>query len=185
MFHSLEITPRHIPRMRYRCPSCTEIHQGFPALSYGLPDAIFQLTVEEKECRAVISSDLCILDDERYFIRCVLVVAVTGYEEDFEYGPWVEIDAEDFSRYSVWFNLGASPGWHSIEGRLANALPASQAPTLGLACRVVLPDDEDSRPFVEVSDPKHSLFDEQAHGMPITRATELIAHLKGFVLIVD
>ncbi len=185
MFQTLEITPRHIPRMRYRCPSCTQLHHGFPALAYNLPDAIFQLSAEDKARRAVISSDLCILDDARYFIRCVLAVAVIGYEEEFEYGPWVEINTEDFTRYSVWFNLGVSPGWQSIEGQIANAFAASSSTTLGLGCRVVLPDDEDSRPFVQVSDISHPLFDEQTHGMSITRATQLIAHLKGFVLIVD
>ncbi len=185
MFQSLEITSRQFPRMRYRCPSCSDIHHGFPALAYNLPDAIFLLSAEEKERRAVVSSDLCILDDEHYFIRCVLPVAVNGYEEGFEYGPWVEINAEDFSRYSVWFNLGVSPGWHSIEGRLANALAASRPTTLGIRCRVLLPDDDDSRPLVQVSETSHPLFDEQVNGMPITRATELTAHLKGFVLIVD
>lgn len=185
MFQLLEITPRHVPRMRYRCPSCTEIHHGFPALAYSLPEAIFQLSAEEKVGRAVVSSDLCILDDEHYFIRCVLPVSVNGYEEEFEYGPWVEVNAEDFSRYSVWFNLGVSPGWRSIEGRLANALPASTTSTLGIRCKVVLPDDEDNRPFVQISETAHPLYDEQAHGMPITRATQLIGQLKGYVLIVD
>ncbi len=185
MFPSVKITEKLIPRMRYRCPSCAEIHQGFPALAYGLPDAIFALSSEDQDRRAIASSDLCILDDERYFIRCVLVVPVNGYEDKFEYGPWVEINAEDFSRYAIWFNLGVYPGWLSIEGRLANAFPASEETTLGLACRVVLPSDDDSRPFVEVTDASYRLHDEQANGIAITRATELISHLKGFVLIVD
>lgn len=185
MFRSIEISQRHTPRMRYRCPSCTEIHHGFPALAYNMPDAIFLLSAEERDRRAVVSSDLCILDDARYFIRCVLAISVNGYGEDLEYGPWVEINAEDFSRYSVWFNLGVSPGWRSIQGRLANALPASKQTTLGIGCRVVLPGDDDCRPFVQLSDTAHPLFDEQTHGIAITRATELIGHLKGYVLIVD
>ncbi len=185
MFRPLEIRQQHVPRMRYRCPSCAELHRGFPALAYNLPDAIFSLTAEEKERRAIASSDLCILDDTRYFIRGVMVIGVNGYEEDFEYGPWVEINAEDFSRYSVWFNLGVSPGWRAINGLLANALPASKSTTLGLRCKVVLPGDSDSRPFVQVADTQHPLFDEQNHGMSIVRATELVGHLKGYVLILD
>lgn len=185
MLQSLRVSPRQIPRMRYRCPSCPQTHHGFPALAYNLPDAIFMLSAEERERSAVISSDLCILNDERYFIRCVLAVAVLGYEDEFEYGPWVEINAEDFSRYSVWFNLGVSPGWRSISGRIANALAGNRPTTLEIRCRVILPDDDESRPFVQVSEESHPLFDEQTHGMPITRATELVAHLKGYVLIVD
>lgn len=185
MFQSVKLTQRHFPRMRYRCPSCREIHEGFPALAYELPDVIFALSEEERQARAVVSSDLCILDDERYFIRCVLVVPVNGYEEEFDYGPWVEISAADFGRYGVWFNLGTSPGWHAIAGRLANAFPASETTTLNLACRVFLPDEDDKRPTVTVTDEGHPLHGEQVQGMSVTRATELISNLKGFVLIVD
>ena len=185
MFQSVKLTHRHFPRMRYRCPSCRETHEGFPALAYELPDAIFALSTDERQARAVMSSDLCILDDARYFIRCVLAVPVQDYDEDFEYGPWVELSAEDFGRYSVWFNLGVSPGWHAADGRIANAFPASAETTLGLACRIELPDADDQRPSVRVCDEAHPIHDEQNQGMPVKRATELVAHLKGFVLIVD
>ena len=183
MFQSVKISEQQIPRMRYRCPSCTETHEGFPALAYSLPDPIFHLTPEEREARTVVSTDLCILDDARYFIRCVLSVPVEGYVEDFEYGPWVEVGADDFSRYSVWFNLGVSPGWQSVKGRIANAFPEMDQTTLGLECTVILPDDDDQRPFVQVHDIGHPLYDEQLNGMQLVRVTELVAHLKGFVLI--
>lgn len=183
MFQSVKLSEPHFPRMRYRCPSCTETHEGFPALAYSLPDPIYHLTEEEREARAVISTDLCILDDARYFIRCVLSVPVEGYVEDFEYGPWVEVSGDDFSRYSVWFNLGVSPGWRTIKGRIANAFPEMDTTTLGLTCTVILPDDDDQRPQVEVNDATHLLFDEQHNGMKLVRVTKLVAHLKGFVLI--
>jgi len=183
MFQSVKISEQQIPRMRYRCPSCTETHEGFPALAYSLPDPIFHLTPEEREARTVVSTDLCILDDARYFIRCVLSVPVEGYVEDFEYGPWVEVGADDFSRYSVWFNLGVSPGWQSVKGRIANAFPEMEQTTLGLECTVILPDDDDQRPLVQVHDIGHPLYDEQLNGMQLVRVTELVAHLKGFVLI--
>ena len=55
--------------------------------------------------------------------------------------------------------------------------------TLGLECTVILPDDDDQRPFVQVHDIGHPLYDEQLNGMQLVRVTELVAHLKGFVLI--
>lgn len=171
--------------MRYRCAACAEIHQGFPALAYQLPDLVHALSPAQREQRAVISSDLCILDDERYFVRCVLAVRVEGYTEDLEYGPWVELDAAAFARYAVWFDLGVSPGWKSVSGRLANAFPAYDPSTLGLACRVMLPSEDDQRPDVVVTDPTHGLHTEQTRGISIVRATELIASLKGIVLIID
>lgn len=185
MLKVLHKSERHAPRMRYRCPSCAEIHAGFPALAYQLPDAIFALDDKERAQRAVISSDLCILDDKHYFVRCVLGLDVVGYEETLEFGPWVEICQKAFSRYTVWFNLAIKPGWTWVDGRIANALPACTQTTLGLACRVVLPDTDDERPGVKVMDPTHPLFHEQAAGIDLKRATELVSSLKGYMLIMD
>ena len=181
----LQSSERHAPRMRYRCPACSEIHQGFPALAYQLPDPIYALTADERDARAIISSDLCILDDRRHFVRCVLSVDVNGYDEQLEFGPWVEIDRNAFSRYSVWFNLAASPGWSQVKGKLANAFPAQEQTTLGLSCCLILPDTDDERPTVKIMDPKHPLFDDQAAGISIARATELVSSLKGYMLILD
>lgn len=185
MFGQVVSRKPQAPRMRYRCSSCTEIHHGFPALAYTLPDVIHALSASEREKRAVVSSDLCILDDARHFVRCVLAVRVEGYSEDLEYGPWVEISAAAFARYAIWFDLGVSPGWRSVAGRIANEFPGYARSTMGLACRVMLPDEEDQRPDVVVTDAAHPLHAEQTRGISIVRATELIASLKGIVLIID
>ena len=42
------------PRLRYRCPDCRDIHDGLPDLCFALPDAIFDLTAEERETRALV-----------------------------------------------------------------------------------------------------------------------------------
>lgn len=185
MFGQVASSKPQVPRMRYRCASCAEIHQGFPALAYQLPDVIHALSATERGQRAVISSDLCILDDARHFVRCVLAVRVDGYAENLEYGPWVELSAADFARYAVWFDLGVSPGWRSVSGRLANEFPGYANSTMGLACRVMLPDEEDQRPDVVVTGATHPLHAEQMRGISIVRATELISSLKGIVLIID
>lgn len=185
MLKVVQKSDRHAPRMRYRCPNCAEIHAGFPALAYQLPDAIFALSEKERVQRAIISSDLCILDDKHYFVRCVLGLDVKGYDEQLEFGPWVEICHKAFSRYSIWFNLAASPGWTWVDGRIANAFPSNTSSTLGVNCRVVLPDCEDERPSVKVMDASHPLFHEQAAGIDIKRAAELVGSLKGYMLILD
>lgn len=185
MFKRSKANVRKTPSMRFRCPSCTNIHDGFPALAYAMPDVIFALSGDERERRAIVSSDLCILDDERYFIRAILRLDVAGYEDSFEYGPWVEVDAKTFSRYAVWYNLGTYPGWQDAPGRIANAFPASAQPTLGLACRLVIPATGRERPSVTVSDDRHQLFADQANGMTFERVHALVSNMKGFVLLID
>jgi hypothetical protein len=178
--------PDAAPRIRHRCPSCTEKHAGFPAIAYSLPDVVFALSRDERNQRAVTSSDLCVLDDERFFIRAVLQVPVADQAVGVEYGPWVEVSSTDFCRYAVGFNGAGHAGWFTAAGTLANAFPASESSTLGLACRVVAPDDEPkSRPRVKVQDEAHPLYADQANGISLSRATQTVSHMKGFMLLID
>jgi hypothetical protein len=186
MITALQRTTTHkIPRIRYRCPTCTDRHDGFPALAYAMPDVLFALPVAERDARAVVSSDLCILDDERYFIRCVMTVPVLDCDQTIEYGPWVEVDASDFARYAVHFNGGGHPGWVAAEGFLANAFPANGHTTLGLNCMVRVASNKSQRPSVEILDHTHALQAEQVNGVPLPRALEIVGQMKGYLLLVD
>jgi hypothetical protein len=173
------------PRVRYRCPSCTKKHDGFPAAAFRLPDVVHALAKQECADRAIFSSDLCVLDGNRHFVRGVMSVNVVGYSDIFEYGPWIEIDAGSFVNYAVACHAGGKPGWKSVDGRLANALPASPHETLGLACSVRISEVDEERPWVDITDQRHPLYREQIDGISIHRAMELVAQLKGFILLVD
>jgi hypothetical protein len=150
-----------------------------------MPDVIFALPVAERDARAVVSSDLCILDDERYFIRCVMTVPVLDCDDTIDYGPWVEIESQDFGRYAVHFNGGGHPSWVAAEGYLANAFPAHAHTTLGLNCMVRVASDKSQRPTVEILDDSHPLQAEQVTGVPLPRALEIVGQMKGYLLLVD
>jgi hypothetical protein len=186
MSTALKHTAAHkIPRVRYRCPSCTDKHEGFPALSYALPDVIFALPAAERNARAVVSGDLCILNDERFFIRCIMTVPVQNCEATIEYGAWVEVGTRDFGRYAVHFNGGGHPAWGIAEGSLANAFPASPESTLGVACMIRAAQDPSQRPVVEILDHTHAIQGEQLNGITLPRAMEIVSQMKGYLLLVD
>lgn len=178
-------TAQKVQRVRYRCPSCTEKHAGFPALAYTLPDVIFALPVAERDVRAVVSSDLCILDDSRFFIRCVMEVPVLACADAIEYGPWVEVAARDFNRYALHFNVGGHPNWVAAEGALANAYPASPQTTLGLSCMIRTAKHPSQRPGVEILDHTHALHAEQLNGVDLPRAMAIVGQMKGYLLLLD
>jgi hypothetical protein len=185
MTTALRQTAHKLPRIRYRCPSCTDKHEGFPALAYAMPDAIFALPVAERDARAVVSGDLCIIDDKRFFIRCVMAVPVLECDQTIEYGPWVEVASRDFSRYAVHFNGGGHPAWAAAEGNLANAFPASAQSTLGLSCMIRAANDPSKRPNVEILDHTHAIQGEQLSGVSLPRAMEIVGQMKGYLLLVD
>lgn len=171
------------PLIRYRCPSCRKKHDGFPALAYMLPDDIAALGPTEREQSTLISTDLCILGN-RHFIRCVLRLPVTGCEMPLDYGPWVEVAAQDFARYAMNFYDGIDPGWREITGSIANTLAGQSDDTMGVTCTLRLNDCESQRPWVKVAD-SCPIGREQEGGISVTRAIEIASCLKGFVMLVD
>ena len=172
------------PRLRYRCPDCRDIHDGLPDLCFALPDAIFDLDPEAREARALVSSDLCVLDDARYFIRCVLEVAIAEHTDLFAYGLWAEVGARDFNRYSVFYNTDAPAHLTEFQGKLANRLPHTPE-TLGVVCGITLSNEEGLRPAISVSNETHLLHAEQKDGIGLERAITLVGTMRGFVTIID
>ena len=177
-------TAARTPRLRYRCPDCRDIHDGLPDLCFALPDAIFDLDAAARQSRALISSDLCVLDDQRFFIRCVLEVEISDHSEAFAYGLWAEVSMRDFNRYSVYYNTDAPAHLINFEGCVANRLPLT-ADTLGLPCAIALSNEEGLRPAIEVLDAGHMLHDEQENGIELNRALSLVGTMRGFVTIID
>lgn len=183
LLRSVTTAPK-VPRLRYRCPDCRDIHDGLPDLCFALPDAIFDLPAAAREARALISSDLCVLDDNRYFIRCVLEVAIAEHSDMFAYGLWAEVQARDFNRYAVYYNTDAPAHVASFKGRIANRLPLTME-TLGLGCDVRLSNEEGLRPALAVSERGHVLHTEQENGINLERALALVGTMRGFVTIID
>jgi len=183
LLRSVPTTPKS-PRLRYRCPDCRDIHDGLPDLCFALPDAIFELDAAVRETRALVSSDLCVLDDNRFFIRCVLEVAISDHTDVFAYGLWAEVAARDFSRYSVYYNTDAPAHVSTFSGTVANRLPLTEE-TLGLACDIRLSNEEGLRPAITITEPDHELHGEQETGVGLERALALVGTMRGFVTIID
>ncbi len=183
LLRSVSSAPK-MPRLRYRCPDCRDIHDGLPDLCFALPDAIFELDPEQRQARALVSSDLCVLDDERYFIRCVLEVALADHTDVFAYGLWAEVKARDFNRYAVYYNTEAPATASQFEGAIANRLPLTEE-TLELACAISLSNEEGMRPALRVLNASHSLHGEQETGVELSRALALVGTMRGFVTIID
>ena len=183
LLRSVPATPK-VPRLRYRCPDCRDIHDGLPDLCFALPDTIFDLDATHRETRALVSSDLCVLDDKRFFIRCVLEVALAEHTEVFAYGLWTEVAARDFNRYAIYYNTDAPASFTAFTGKIANRLPLTEE-TLGLACAINLSNEEGMRPAISVAETTHELHGEQENGVALSRALALVGTMRGFVTIID
>ena len=159
----------------FTCPCCGEEVLGLPDMTYAEPAFARAVPEVERAQRVKLSSDLCIVDGERFFIRAVCRVPVVGAAQDFGWGIWVSLSEENFKRYVESFDdvdqsrLGGMFGWFS------NQLP-HYPDTLSLQTSV-FPQDNNQRPLVYINDvhDDHPLYIEQQSGMAQDKLARIYA----------
>ena len=110
--------------MGYFCETCGKAHENWPPdLGFQRPDAIWSLPPSERERRAREGNDLCVLDEERYFIRAVLRVPLVSLQTEWGLGVWVEISEPEYRRYYDLYDVDAT-GEPCFAGSIANGLKA-------------------------------------------------------------
>jgi hypothetical protein len=155
----------------FECEACGETHEGLPDLVTPAPYHWYTIPVEEREKRARRDSETCVIDDEDYFVRSVLLIPIVGTEESFGFGVWTTLSKENFGRFvELGGKLGPKPsgpffGWFST--RLQG-----YPDTVNLKAQVHL-QEAPLRPLVELEPTNHPLSVEQRIGMTPARAKDL------------
>ncbi len=155
-------------RFRYKCSSCNEMHEGLPDVTFGRPDAYDILSEEERIERALLNDDFCIIDGNRYFLRCIAEAPIQGFSERFGWGLWCEVPWTGFKKVWEAYSYEDAPQEFEISGHIANRLQ-HYPDTLGISCQVKLLDD-DMRPHAIITDLDHLLGQHQAEGLTLDEA---------------
>lgn len=155
-------------RFRYKCSSCNELHEGLPDVTFGAPDAFEDLTEEARLERALLNEDFCIIDGDKYFIRCICEAPINGYEERFGWGLWCRVPWIGFKKVWEAYSSQDAVQEAQFEGEIANAI-RHYPDTLGLACQITLADDG-MRPHLVILDSSHPFGAHQARGLTIDEA---------------
>lgn len=156
----------------YKCICCGEICEGGPSFAYNEPCHTSAIPDEEKEKRVRLNSDLCVLDEEQFFIRATLEVPIKDTRDSFLWGVWVSQSKESFDRYIETFNEDqtgdGSFGWLTV------SMPGY---TKEGAKFVDLPTNVHwgtERPEIQIHDDQdHPLALDQREGISWDRAVEL------------
>lgn len=106
------------------CGCCGESFDSWPPdIGFQRPDAVLDLPSEEREGRAWESNDLCVIDDERFFVRGVFYVPLQSHDARWGIGLWAEVAQADFEHYLRHYDKDASDE-APFEGKVANQLDA-------------------------------------------------------------
>jgi hypothetical protein len=173
-----------MPPDSYICATCGESHEGLPfSFAADFPDMYANLSREEQESRAVVSSDQCIIEEKWFFLRGCLEIPIIGQSEPFLWGVWASIHEEVFDEISdSWELQGRENTKGPFKGRLANAIQ-DYSETLNLKLKIVI-QPAGTRPLFYIEESDHPLVQEQKHGisyqLAMDRASIYLHHKQTF-----
>lgn len=159
----------------FRCHRCGEIHRGSPSFGYNEPPNSSVIEGEERAKRVFLTKDLCIIDDDEFYIRGILEIPIHGVEEPFTWGVWVSQSRESFERYRDTYDEDQSGdgsfGWLTV------TMPGyvdrdDDAPFTSVGCNVHW-GEPGRRPLIVVKETDHLLYHDQTNGISWDRAIAL------------
>jgi hypothetical protein len=142
-------------------------------LTFRRPDDVANLSAEDRERLVRENSDLCIIGNDRFFVRAILPLPVESRQVPYCIGLWVEVARDTFDRiYDLWDSedqLAEPP----FAVRVANEIPTA-AGSLGLEAELQLTGPR-TRPKVFLAPCNHQLYVEQVRGIDEHRVSEFTA----------
>ncbi|WP_037465778.1 DUF2199 domain-containing protein [Shimazuella kribbensis] len=157
----------------YICSCCGKYHDKLP-MSYGnqAPYHWYQISLEEKETRCEINSDICVIDDRYFFIRGCIEIPVAGMLEPFIWDVWVSLNESNIKKtIEVWDIKGREEKVKPMFGWLSTSIPCYPE-TLNLKTMVHMR-RVGVRPFIELEPTEHPLSVEQRKGITMDRIKQI------------
>ena len=156
----------------FRCSVCGKEHPGpplvydsdAPAYWYGIPP-------DEREGRAELTSDQCVIDGKHFFLRGNLEIPILGSEEKLVWGVWVSVSEESFWRATELWQQEGRESEMPYFGWISTALPGYPE-TVSMKSRLRTR-PVGLRPLVDLLPSEHLLSQEQQNGISRDRVQEI------------
>ncbi|WP_375559237.1 DUF2199 domain-containing protein [Bernardetia sp. OM2101] len=147
--------------MTYFCSECGIEHDDFNSLAIAFDAPIYytNLSKEERNNRAKLGADFCIIhyeDQTDRFIRCVLSQKILNSCQELEYGLWVSVSEKSHQDY--WDNFNNEEDSTNYFGWISNSIseykdiikvPVKICVLEGNQRPEIIPDENFEHPFVE------------------------------------
>jgi len=156
----------------YTCATCGGFHAGLP-LAYGAAAPLLWESIpeNEREERGVLTSDLCAVDKEHFFILGRLEIPIIDEAGEFSWNVWVSLSKDSFKRVTELWDTEGREKEPPYFGWLSTSLPC-YPDTLNLKAHVHTR-SVGMRPYVELEPTDHPLAVEQRTGISIERVQEI------------
>jgi hypothetical protein len=142
-------------------------------MSYALmaPDPWFALPEQEREARAILGSDDCVIDDSEFYLRGSLELPLRDQTGTFVWSVWVSVSERSYNTILEFWDVAQRDHLPPIFGWLSNSISVYPQ-TRALKTNVHLRNDG-MRPFIELEPTDHPLSVEQRAGITLQRVAEI------------
>ena len=160
--------------MQFKCACCDEIVAGIPTFGWDYPISYLDIPKEKREEDVFLTEDLCVIEDQYFFVRGCLEIPVLEYDNPFIWGVWVSLSEKNFMEFQDLLkeknrsHFGPYFGWLNA---FINIYPETQ----NLKTKVHVRNDG-IRPYIELEPTDHPLAIEQRNGISIERVAEIYAN---------
>jgi hypothetical protein len=161
----------------YLCGCCGKFHDELP-MSYGspVPDYCYDIPSEEQEKRIEMNDDLCIIDDEHFFIRGCIEIPVIDGEGPFIWDVWVSLSEANFNKINDYWDVeGREEKLEQMFGWLSTDIPCYPE-TINLKTNVHTR-SLGIRPYIGLEPTNHPLAIEQRKGITMERIKQIAEEL--------
>lgn len=156
------------------CPSCGMPHEGLSAsIPVSSPTHASTVPLAERAERVWSNGEMCVVDDERFYLYGSVLLPIHGHPDEFAWGAWAEVSEELFMAYQ---DLRADEGREAhapLAGVMGTDIPFYPV-TLGLPLMVHI-QPLGLRPNFLLDAGTHPLVQDQAGGVTAERVQSIKA----------
>jgi hypothetical protein len=160
--------------MGYRCATCGETHDGLPDVGFRWPDPYFAVPESERDTRIKGDTNVCVIDNDTFYIRGVVMIPIVGTQDRLGLGVWVSQKKENFLTYLDNFDtpeIGPFFGW------LSNTIAFYEPDTWAMKTMAHF-QGNNQRPLIHLEPSDHPMYSDYSQGITLERAWE-ISHARG------
>lgn len=157
---------------RFTCSHCGESHDlpmsfvfEAPVYWYGLPEG-------DRPSRAVLDEELCVIDNQHFFIKGRICIPVHESPDQFVWVVWVSLSETNFKRAVAAWERADREAEPPYFGWLSSEVPGY--PSTRNLKTLVHTRPLGERPEVELEPTDHVLAREQREGVSLARVREMV-----------
>jgi hypothetical protein len=159
----------------FDCAGCGRRHDEMPLSFHAPAPAVWSDSLAGRpDCE--LTSDVCVIHGEHFFVRGLIEVPLLGRDEHFEWGVWVSLSEDSFWRMADAWDTPGREAAAPVFGWLSTELPTFSESTLNLKT-MVHTQPVGLRPLIQVEPTEHPLAVEQRDGLAWDAVTARVSQL--------